>query len=56
MVPMLEEIEWGYIIPYVITGMLNEHPRSAVTMRKTADQNNYVEFYEEMLKAVNEKA
>lgn len=48
MVPMRQEIEWGYLIPYVITGILNEHPRAAIAMRKTEDKDKYAEFYEEM--------
>jgi len=47
MLPMQKEIEWGYIIPYAITGILNEHPRAAIAVRKTANKDNYAEFYEE---------
>ena len=39
------EIEWGYIIPYMITGMFNEHPRSAIAYRKTSDKDDYTSFY-----------
>lgn len=48
MIPMREEIEWGYLIPYMVTGMLNEHPRSAIAMRKTELKDKYAEFYEEI--------
>ena len=48
MIPMRNEIEWGYIIPYFITGILNEHPRSAIAYRKTEDKDKYAEFYEKM--------
>jgi 4-hydroxy 2-oxovalerate aldolase len=48
MLPMRNEIEWGYIIPYFITGILNEHPRSAIAYRKTDDKDKYAEFYEQM--------
>ena len=48
MLPMRDEIEWGYLIPYMITGMLNEHPRFAIERRKTADKDKYAEFYEEL--------
>jgi len=48
MIPMLEEMEWGYMIPYVITGILNEHPRSAIAMRKGADKDKYAKFYEDI--------
>jgi 4-hydroxy 2-oxovalerate aldolase len=42
--PLLKTMEWGYIIPYAITGMLNEHPRSAIAVRSTPDKDNYVKF------------
>jgi 4-hydroxy 2-oxovalerate aldolase len=45
---MREEIEWGYIIPYMVTGILNEHPRSAIALRKTDQKDKYAEFYEQM--------
>jgi len=48
MIPMRKEIEWGYIIPYFVTGILNEHPRSAIAYRKTDDKEKYPEFYEKM--------
>jgi 4-hydroxy 2-oxovalerate aldolase len=48
MLPMREELEWGYLIPYMITGVQNEHPRAAIAMRKTKDKDKYAEFYEEL--------
>jgi 4-hydroxy 2-oxovalerate aldolase len=48
MLPMQKDIEWGYLIPYMITGMLNEHPRAAIEMRKTEDKDKYAKFYEEI--------
>jgi 4-hydroxy 2-oxovalerate aldolase len=48
MIPMREELEWGYIIPYMVTGILNEHPRSAIALRKTSQKDRYAEFYEQM--------
>jgi len=48
MLPMQKEIEWGYIMPYMITGMLNEHPRAAIALRKTADKDKFAEFYEQL--------
>jgi len=49
--PLREKIEWGYLIPYAITGMFNEHPRSAMALRKTAEKDNYREFFDSMLPA-----
>jgi len=45
---MRKELEWGYLIPYMVTGILNQHPRSAIARRKTPDKDKYAEFYEEM--------
>ncbi|MHC4638037.1 MAG: aldolase catalytic domain-containing protein [Planctomycetota bacterium] len=53
MIPMRQEIEWGYIIPYMVTGILNEHPRSAIAMRKTENKDKYKEFYQELSEAIN---
>ncbi len=47
-IPMREKIEWGYLIPYVITGMFNEYPRTAMALRKTKDKDKYLEFFESM--------
>ena len=48
-IPLRNKIEWGYIIPYAITGMFNEHPRSAMALRKTLNKEDYREFYEKLL-------
>jgi 4-hydroxy 2-oxovalerate aldolase len=53
MLPLRQEIEWGYIIPFAITGILNEHPRAGIARRKGADKDKYAEFYEEMLEALD---
>ena len=45
-VPLRDKIEWGYVIPYAITGMLDEHPRTAMALRKSAEKENYSEFYD----------
>lgn len=48
MIPMREELEWGYLIPYMLTGIMNEHPRSAIALRKTDQKDKYDEFYRNM--------
>lgn len=47
-VPLRNKIEWGYIIPYAITGILDEHPRAAMELRKGSKKENYREFYESL--------
>ncbi|MBN1492973.1 MAG: aldolase catalytic domain-containing protein [Candidatus Omnitrophica bacterium] len=47
-IPLREKIEWGYIIPYAIAGMMNEHPRAAMALRDSDKKENYREFYESL--------
>ncbi len=42
------EIEWGYILPYMITGILNEHPRVAISLRSSKRKDHYADFYREL--------
>ena len=44
--PLQKKMEWGYLLPYAITGMFNEHPRSAIAVRKSDKKDHYREFYE----------
>ncbi len=46
LIPLRTKIEWGYIIPYAISGMMNVHPRTAMALRKTKKKEDYREFYE----------
>lgn len=50
-IPLRDKIEWGYLIPYAITGMFNEHPRSAIALRQTAQKEDYREFYDKVASA-----
>jgi 4-hydroxy 2-oxovalerate aldolase len=47
-VPMKAEIEWGYHIPYLITGVLNEHPRSAMKIMAQKELPNLRQFYDDL--------
>jgi len=48
-IPLRNKLEWGYVIPYAITGMLDEHPRAAIALRESEDKENYREFYESLI-------
>ena len=48
MVPLRESIDWGYSIPYMITGQMNEHPRAAIKLRESDKRNEFIKFYDEM--------
>jgi 4-hydroxy 2-oxovalerate aldolase len=43
------EMEWGYKIPYMITGQMNQHPRAAIKMRSGENPDDYVAFYDQMV-------
>ena len=47
-IPLRNKIEWGYIIPYAIAGMLNEHPKAAMALRNSDKKENYRDFYESL--------
>ena len=47
-IPLREEIEWGYVIPYALTGMMNEHPRTAMALRNSDKKEDYREYYESL--------
>ncbi|HEC42198.1 MAG TPA: nucleoid-structuring protein H-NS [Bacteroides sp.] len=46
--PLQKDIQWGYHIPYLITGALNEHPRSAMKWMDSENSNDFVAFMKEM--------
>ena len=48
-IPLREKMEWGYIIPYAIAGILDEHPRAAIALRNSDKKENYREFYESLV-------
>lgn len=47
--PMREEgTDWGFAIPYLLTGHLNQHPRAAIAAMKEG-RKDYSEFYKEII-------
>jgi 4-hydroxy 2-oxovalerate aldolase len=48
-VPLRREIEWGYQVPYAITGLLNQHPREAIKLRASDTPDAYAAFYDQMV-------
>lgn len=43
-----EGVVWGYDLQYLVTGILNQHPRTAIEFTKNK-RNDYFEFYKEMV-------
>lgn len=42
------ELKWGYQIPYMVTGILNKHPRSAMALMREKNGISYGEFFKKL--------
>lgn len=47
-IPLKSETEWGYHIPYLITGILDEHPRSGIKAMAAKEMPDLRKFYEDL--------
>lgn len=48
-VPLSSQIDWGYSLPYAITGQLNRHPQAAIKWRAGDTPDDCVSFYDQMI-------
>jgi 4-hydroxy 2-oxovalerate aldolase len=48
-VPLAKEMDWGYSIPYALTGQLNRHPSAAIDFRAGKTPDDYVAFYDQLV-------
>ncbi|MDH5297433.1 MAG: aldolase catalytic domain-containing protein [Desulfobulbaceae bacterium] len=49
--PWRKKIDWGYFIPYMVTGVLNQHPRSAMAIMESDNQDDITAFYDSAVNA-----
>ncbi|MCQ2225250.1 MAG: aldolase catalytic domain-containing protein [Paludibacteraceae bacterium] len=49
MIPLQKQIDWGYFMPYMITGSQNDHPRSAMAWMDSEQKDDYVAYYESVM-------
>jgi 4-hydroxy 2-oxovalerate aldolase len=47
--PLKGELRWGFDIPYMITGYLNQHPRDAIKFNAGENRHDIVKFYDTMV-------
>lgn len=48
-VPLKEQgVEWGFDVPYMLTGQLNQHPRAAIAAMKE-HRKDYSDFFKELM-------
>jgi 4-hydroxy 2-oxovalerate aldolase len=46
--PMREKLKWGFDLPYMLTGFLNEHPRAAIKFKEAETKGDIIEFYNQI--------
>ncbi|WP_438431687.1 aldolase catalytic domain-containing protein [Gorillibacterium sp. sgz500922] len=46
MIDIRRKWEWGYNIPYMVSGVFDEHPRMAMALRASENRDRYLEFYD----------
>jgi 4-hydroxy 2-oxovalerate aldolase len=47
--PLRKDLDWGFSLPYMITGQLNRHPQSAIKMIAGKGPEDIVAFYDQMV-------
>jgi 4-hydroxy 2-oxovalerate aldolase len=47
--PMRKDLLWGFDIPYMLTGLLNQHPRTAIEFNSGPDVGKFVKFFDKIL-------
>ena len=50
--PMRKMLMWGFDLPYMITGMLNQHPRDAMAFIAQKGNKDVLEFYDSLTQEV----
>ena len=45
-IPLSKKIDWGYSVPYMVTGVLNQHPRTAIAHMESENKEKITSFYD----------
>ena len=48
-VPLRHQMKWGYAIPYMIGGQLNQHPRAAIEVVEGQHPDDFLAFYDRVI-------
>jgi 4-hydroxy 2-oxovalerate aldolase len=46
--PLRSKLMWGFDLPYMLTGFLNQHPRAAIKFKESEAKGDIVDFYNEV--------
>ena len=47
--PWQKKIDWGYFVPYMMSGVLNQHPRSAMAHMESENKDRITDFYDQVM-------
>jgi 4-hydroxy 2-oxovalerate aldolase len=50
--PMREKLKWGFDLPYMMTGILNQHPRAAMKFKAGEGKGDIIKFYDMIMAEV----
>ncbi len=50
--PLRSKLGWGFDIPYMLTGLYNRHPRSAIEFNASDAKGDYTEFYDQIVEGL----
>ena len=51
--PWRRKIDWGYFVPYMATGVLNQHPRTAMAHMESEDKDRITDFFNQTVNAAD---
>lgn len=51
--PWRKKIDWGYFIPYMVTGVLNQHPRTAMAHMESDRKNEVTAYFDQITEATD---
>jgi 4-hydroxy 2-oxovalerate aldolase len=49
--PLRKDLGWGFDLPYMITGLFNQHPRAAIKFNAATERGDIADFYEAVTEA-----
>lgn len=47
--PMRKDLMWGFDLPYMLTGLFNQHPRAAIKFKALKEPGDIVKFYDTLV-------
>jgi len=47
--PLRAKIMWGFDLPYMLTGLLNQHPRIAMKFKSGEAKGDIVKFFDSVM-------